>query len=137
MMTDRLPHSRPAVRTVGAALVLLLAVAGPASAQAGLLAGTSKTDAPAEAAPKSTAPEPIAAGDIPMRADADERFAQDVVQRTKGKDPSKKLGAELDALTAGIVKLAKAFENEDLKQLLGDPARKPRQPLEVLPARAR
>jgi small-conductance mechanosensitive channel len=116
-MTDRLPHSRPAVRTVGAALALLLAVAGPACAQAALFAGTSKTDAPAESAPKSTAPEPIAAGDIPMRADADERFAQGVVQRTKGKDPSKKLGAELDVLTAGIVRLAKAFENVDLKQL--------------------
>jgi small-conductance mechanosensitive channel len=116
-MSDRLPHSRPAVRTLGAVLVLLFAVAGPARAQAGLLAGAGKMDAPAEAASKSTAPEPIAAGDIPMRADADERFAQGVVQRTKGKDPSKKLGAELDILTAGIVKLAKAFENVDLKQL--------------------
>ncbi|MGB7903363.1 MAG: mechanosensitive ion channel domain-containing protein [Steroidobacteraceae bacterium] len=115
--TDRLPHSSPSVRALGAVIALLLTFAGPASAQAGLLAGVTKTAAPAEAAAKSTAPEPIAAGDIPMRADADERFAQDVVQRVRGQDPSKKLGAELDALTAGIVKLAKAFENEDLKQL--------------------
>jgi len=52
-----------------------------------------------------------------MRADADERFAQDVIQRAQRKDPSRKLGEELDALTVGIVKLAKAFENEDLRQL--------------------
>ena len=116
-LSDRQPHSRPAVRTLGVLLALLFAVAGPASAQAGLLASASKTDAPAEPGSKSNAPEPIAAGDIPMRADADERFAQDVVRRAKGRDPSKKLGAELDVLTAGIVKLAKAFENEDLKQL--------------------
>ena len=115
-MTDRLPHSRPAVRSLGAVLALLFAVAGPASAQAALFAGTGKTDAPAAAVP-STAPEPIAAGDIPLRADADERFAQGVVQRAKGKDPSRKLAAELDDLTAGIVKLAKAFEDVDLKQL--------------------
>jgi small-conductance mechanosensitive channel len=116
-MNDRLPHYRRAVHTLGVVLALLLAVAGPASAQVGLLAGASKTAAPAEAASKSTVPEPIAAGDIPMRADADERFAQDVIQRAQRRDPSKKLGTELDALTAGIVQLAKAFENEDLKQL--------------------
>ena len=116
-MIDRLPHSRSAACTLGAVLALLLAVAGPASAQAGLLAGAGKTDAPAETASKSAAPEPIAAGDIPMRADVDERFAQDVIQRAQRKDPSRKLGAELDALTVGIVKLAKAFENEDLRQL--------------------
>ena len=116
-MSDSLPHSRPAVRIPGVVFALLLAVVGPASAQVGLLAGASKTDAATEAASKSTAPEPIAAGDIPMRADADERFAQGVIQRAKGRDPSKKLSAELDVLTAGIVKLAKAFENEDLKQL--------------------
>ncbi|MBK6350898.1 MAG: mechanosensitive ion channel [Proteobacteria bacterium] len=116
-MTDRLPHSRPTVRTLGAVFALFVAVAGPVSAQAALFAGTGRTDAPAEAGPKPTAPEPIAAGDIPLRADADERFAQGVVQRAQGRDPSKKLGAELDALTAGIVKLAKVFDNEDLKQL--------------------
>ena len=66
-MTDRLPHSRPAAHTLGVVFALLFAVAGPASAQAGLLAGASKTDTPVEAVPKSTAPEPIAAGDIPIR----------------------------------------------------------------------
>jgi small-conductance mechanosensitive channel len=116
-MIDRLSQFRPPCSVLGALAFLLFVCSGSANAQAGLLAGATKSEAPAAAAPKSAAPEPIAAGDIPMRADVDERFAQDVILRTKGKDPSKKLGAELDALTAGIVKLAKAFENEDLKQL--------------------
>ena len=46
-LSDRQPHSRPAVRTLGVLLALLFAVAGPASAQAGLLASASKTAAPA------------------------------------------------------------------------------------------
>ena len=75
-MSDRLPHLRPAVLTLGAVFTLLFAVAGPASAQARLLAGASRTGAPTETASKSPVPEPIAAGDIPMRADVDERFAQ-------------------------------------------------------------
>ncbi len=114
---DRLLRSHLSTRAAGALLGLLLASSAPANAQAGLLAGATKPAAPTADAPKSTAPEPVAAGDIPARADVDERFTQDVILRTKGKDPSKKLGAELDALTAGIVKLSKAFENEDLKQL--------------------
>ena len=108
---------RGSIGSLGALLALLFALAGSANAQAGLLVGASKAEAPAEAAPKAAAPEPIAAGDIPMRADVDERFAQEAVKRAKGKDPGKKLGAQLDALTAGIVKLSKAFENVDLKQL--------------------
>jgi potassium-dependent mechanosensitive channel len=116
-MIDRLLQFRPGRTARGALTFLLMVCSGSASAQAALLAGATKTEAPAAAAAKSLAPEPIAAGEIPMRADVDERFAQDVILRTKGKDPSKKLGAELDALTAGIVKLSKAFENEDLKQL--------------------
>jgi small-conductance mechanosensitive channel len=61
--------------------------------------------------------EPIATGDIPMRADVDERFAEDVIVRARGKDPSKTLRAELDALAVGIAELAKVFHKEDLRQL--------------------
>ncbi len=66
---------------------------------------------------KSTTPEPIAAGDIPARADEDERFAQTVVSRTRPQDTAAKMGARLDDITTGIVNLSKAFEKENLQQL--------------------
>ncbi|MBK7901961.1 MAG: mechanosensitive ion channel [Proteobacteria bacterium] len=52
-----------------------------------------------------------------MRADEDERFAQDAIVRARQMDVGRKLGAELDAITTGIVKLSQASEKEDLKQL--------------------
>ena len=106
-------------RLVAAAFTLLLSFsAPPVGAQVGLLTGSTKpADAPAETTAKPAAPEPIPAGDIPLRADADERFAQDVVRQAKGRDPSAQLGAQLSDLTTGIAKLSKAFENDDLKQL--------------------
>jgi len=106
-------------RLVAAAFTLLLSFAAPpVGAQVGLLAGAVKpAEAPVETTSKPAAPEPILAGDIPLRADADERFAQDVMRQAKGRDPSAQLGAQLSDLTTGIGKLSKAFENDDLKQL--------------------
>jgi potassium-dependent mechanosensitive channel len=117
MARPLLPPSATTSLLAVSLVVLLAFAAAPAVAQMGLLTGTSKADAPADSSPRTTAPEPITAGDIPMRADADERFAQDVVARARRKDPSTKLGAELDVITAGIVKLSKAFEGDDLRQL--------------------
>ena len=114
--TDRLPPSRPSVRALGAVLALLFVFTGPASAQLALIPGAGTAEPPTGTAPKSTAT-PIATTDIPARADQDERFAQDVVGRTKQKDLGRKLGAQLDGLTAGIVGLSKSFEKEDLGQL--------------------
>ena len=112
-------HPPLASRLAHAAFGVLLALAGTASAG---LPGLSSMAAPAAdatgaAAAKNAAPEPISAGDIPMRADIDERFAQDVIARAKGRDPSTKLGQRLDELTAGIVKLSQAMAKEDLRQL--------------------
>ena len=94
-------------RALGALLALLSIVTGqPASLQdVDSRPGCRRT--PAETARKSATPEPIAAGDIPMRADEDERFAQDALVRARQKDTGKKLGAELDAITAGIVNLSR------------------------------
>ena len=49
-------------------------------------------DAAATDAPAKPAPETIAQADIPTRADADERFARDVIQRSTGRDPTEKFG---------------------------------------------
>jgi potassium-dependent mechanosensitive channel len=101
-----------------ALLLPLLLVSGLAfAALPGLPGATTKAPETAEGAAKAPAIEAIPAADIPLRADADERFAQDVVKRTQGKDHSRQLGVELDRLTQGIVQLSKAFENENLRQL--------------------
>jgi len=105
-------------RAVAAALALFCLVTGHAGIAAGLsIPGLSAADTPAETTPKSTTPEPIAAADIPMRADEDERFAQDALVRARQKDIGRKLGPDLDVITAGIVSLSKASAKEDLKQL--------------------
>ena len=117
-MMDGLKKMSRSPRALGALLALLSIVTGHAAIAAGLsIPGLAAAATPADTAPKSAAPEPIAAGDIPMRADEDERFAQDALVRARKKDAGKKLGAELDAITAGIVNLSKASAKEDLKQL--------------------
>ncbi|MEY2921157.1 MAG: hypothetical protein RL261_2462 [Pseudomonadota bacterium] len=113
-MMDCLPDC---LRIRGALLALLLAFHAVGSFAAGVpMPGLPAADATATA-PKSTAPEPIAASEIPGRADEDERFAQAVVSRTRPQDTAAKMGAQLDDITKGIVNLSKTFEKEDLKQL--------------------
>lgn len=108
-----------ASRLAQAAAVLLLSLASASTVCAALpgLAAPAAPAADAAAAPKSTTPDPIPAGDIPMRADIDERYAQDVTARAKGRDPSTRLGQRLDELTAGIVNLSQTTAKEDLQQL--------------------
>ena len=77
-------------------------------------------DAAATDASAKPAPETIAQADIPTRADADERFARDVIQRSTGRDPTEKFGPRLDALGESV--------REPLRQLLAPrstPARSP------------
>lgn len=116
---DRSTYPPSARLLARASLCLLLALACNGATAAGLpgLSAPAAPPADAAAASKSTAPEPIAAGDIAMRADIDERYAQDVTVRAKGRDPSKKLSQRLDELTAGIVKLSQTSAKEDLQQL--------------------
>jgi small-conductance mechanosensitive channel len=103
---------------VTALLLPLLLGSGLAfAALPGLPGAATKAPETAEGTAKAPAIDAIPAADIPLRADADERFARDVVKRTQGKDQSRSLGTELDRLTQGIVQLSKAFENENLRQL--------------------
>jgi len=62
-------------------------------------------------------PEVIAAADIPTRADADERFAQDVVQRSRGHDPAAKLQARLDTLGKSVREESQYFKRDEMKLL--------------------
>jgi len=113
------PHSCRVL--VALLLPLLLASANSFAALPGLPAAPAKAPAaastPSDKAPVAAAVETIPASEIPIRADVDERFARDVLQRTRGKDPSPKLAAGLDELTRGIVQLSQSFKNDNLRQL--------------------
>ena len=78
----------------------------------------------------------IAAADIPMRADADERFAQDVVAARDSRSGGK-LGPQLDALAAGRAQAAESFKQDELSLLSAIRLESLRATLEVLRHRAR
>ena len=110
-------HSPLASRLALGALAVWLCLAGTASAALPGLKPTAPGAEAVDAATKHAAPDPIAAADIPMRADIDERYAQDAIVRTRGRDPSARLGQRLDELSAGIVNLSRSMAKEDLRQL--------------------
>jgi potassium efflux system protein len=104
------PASRPRVR--GARLTPFAPVlAGLAVA---LLAFTAATAAAADDPPAVV--EPVPAGEIPVRADLDERFVQDVVERAEGR-PTEALAPRLDAIASGIDRLNESLRREDLHLL--------------------
>jgi len=74
-------------------------------------------DATATDASSKPAPETIAQADIPVRADADERFARDVIQRSTGRDPTEKFGPRLDALGESVREQSQRFKRDELKLL--------------------
>lgn len=106
----RFPRPDPLHRLGLAALAAL----SLATASAGVL--PSVAPAPAAQPAKATV-EGIPPGEIPARADADERFVQEVVQRAGQRDPTQRLGAELDALSGGISHLSKMFTRDELLEL--------------------
>jgi potassium efflux system protein len=74
----------------------------------------------AAVAAESTAPTPVEAvpaGEIPLRADGDERFAQDVIERARQRDPGASLTPQLDAITLGIAQLNDSLRKQDLADL--------------------
>ena len=63
-------------------------------------------------------PETVPQAEIPARADADERFAQDVIQRAGRRgDPTGELGPRVDALAASVSEQLRLLEREDLTLL--------------------
>jgi small-conductance mechanosensitive channel len=96
-------------RRVGllASLLPALALAGPLT--------TAAQDAAAPAA--KDVPEAIAPADIPLRADIDERFAQEVMQRSLGKDALARLEKSLEALDASVRAESRHYKHDELKLL--------------------
>lgn len=74
-------------------------------------------EAAAPAAPVRSGPEAVAAADIPLRADADERFASEVIQRSHGQDPMENLGPRLEALGEAVQRESGLFKRDELKVL--------------------
>ena len=74
-------------------------------------------DAAAGAASSKAGPEIIAPLDIPVRADADERFAQDVIERSQAPDFSAKLQTSLEVLGAAVQEEKQHFKRNDLNLL--------------------
>jgi small-conductance mechanosensitive channel len=75
----------------------------------------SAQDAPAPAA--KGGPEVVVPADIPMRGDADERYARDVIQRSRGEDPTAKLQKRLDALAESVRQEGQHFKRDEMKSL--------------------
>ncbi len=74
-------------------------------------------EAPAPAPAPKQGPEPVAAAAIPIRADADERFSAEVIQRSQGRDPTEGLGPRLEALAASVQHESGMFKRDELKLL--------------------
>ena len=81
--------------------------------------GAPEGDAKARAATAAAAPavEAIAAAEIPMQADADERLIQDKLALALQPDPADKLVPQLDELAAGVLRLSETFKRDELKTL--------------------
>ena len=79
----------------------------PAAAQEAVLPAASARQGP-EIVPQS---------EIQVRADADERYAQDVIQRSRARDPIDRLGPPLESLAKSVAATAELFKGEDLKIL--------------------
>jgi small-conductance mechanosensitive channel len=70
--------------------------------------------------PEATAikePEVIAPADVSMRADADERFAQDVIERSKGRDRTAGLEKSLAHIAESVELESQRFKRDELSVL--------------------
>lgn len=74
-------------------------------------------DAGEASAPARSAAETVAPAEIPVRADADERFAQEVIQRSQGQDPTARFGSRLDRLGDAVRSGARHLAPADLRPL--------------------
>jgi small-conductance mechanosensitive channel len=74
-------------------------------------------DAAVPSGPAKSGPEAVVPADIPMRADADERFAQEVIQRSQGQDHTAKLQKRLEELAESVRQEGQYFKRDEMKQL--------------------
>jgi small-conductance mechanosensitive channel len=74
-------------------------------------------DQPALATAPKPGPEVIAAADIPTRADADERFAAEVIARSQGRDPTVGFGARLETIATAVQRESELFARDEMKLL--------------------
>jgi len=91
-----------------AGVVWLLASFGPSAVGA--------QEAPSPVPPKA-GPEVVAQAEIAIRADVDGRFARDVIQRAKGRDPTELLEPRLQTLDESVRKQSELFKRDDLELL--------------------
>jgi small-conductance mechanosensitive channel len=96
---------------------LLLTVSMLAAFEAaGAPEGDTKTSAEA-AAPAAHVVEAIAAADILVQADTDERFIEEKLALARQPDPASKLAPQLEALAAGVLRLTDSFKQDELRLL--------------------
>ena len=69
------------------------------------------------ATPAAPVVEAIAPAEIPVQADADERFIQGKMELARQPDPADKLVPKLDALEASVTKLSGTYKQDDLRVL--------------------
>ncbi|MCM2313158.1 MAG: mechanosensitive ion channel [Steroidobacteraceae bacterium] len=74
-------------------------------------------DAGAPAANGKSGPEAVLPADIPLRADGDERFSQDVIERSRGQDPTARLKRRLDVLAESVLEESRHFKRDELQLL--------------------
>jgi potassium efflux system protein len=99
---------RPRVGLALASFALFAALSAPA---------VRAQDTEPAATPTTKGPGAIALADIPVRAFADEGFAQDVILRSKGRDPAEKLTPRLDRLDRAVREQTALFQQDDLRYL--------------------
>ncbi|MCJ7453805.1 MAG: hypothetical protein MUO39_15245, partial [Steroidobacteraceae bacterium] len=68
-------------------------------------------------APAAPVVEAVAPAEIPIQAEADERFIQEKLELARRPDPADKLVPRLDALAAGVLKLSDAYKQDELRML--------------------
>jgi potassium-dependent mechanosensitive channel len=108
------PRARPGPVLAGLDMVVM--TLGPA--QSGAVGPLTLGGSTAPAAPQAaTQVEAVPAADIPLRADIDERFVQEVMRRARQSDPSASLGPRLDVIAGGIASLSKSFTKRELEEL--------------------
>jgi small-conductance mechanosensitive channel len=69
------------------------------------------------ATPAKSGPEVIPQSDIPLRADADERYALDVIERSQARNRIGGLEPKLEALGKSVAATAESLKGEDLQLL--------------------